>query len=91
MTTPTFAVVEADFEDHALVAFLREHLDDIASTAPDESRHALDVDALRDPSVQMGLLKVWLTPDLWGRGVPAGRMSTCLHPIPRSSVTTWSR
>ena len=53
MTTPTFAVVEADFEDHALVAFLREHLDDIAPTAPYESRHALDVDALRDPSVQM--------------------------------------
>ncbi len=38
--------------------------------------------------VYMGLLKVWLTPDLWGREVPAGRMSTCQLPTPRSSATT---
>ena len=38
-----------------------------------------------------GLLKVRLTPDLWGHEVPAGRMSTCLQHTPRSSVTTWSR
>ena len=32
-----------------------------------------------------GLLKVRLTPDLWGREVPAGRMSTCPLRIRRSS------
>ena len=44
---------EADFEDRGLVVFLEEHLDDIAPTAPHESQHALDVNALRDPSVRL--------------------------------------
>ena len=37
MTTPTFAVVEADFEDHALVAFLREHLDVAGQDVDDDA------------------------------------------------------
>lgn len=40
---------------------------------------------------RLGLLKVRLTPDLWGREVPAGRMSSCQQHTPKSSVMTWSR
>jgi putative acetyltransferase len=43
----------ADFDDHALARFLREHLEDLAPTAPAESRHALDLDALRGSDVRM--------------------------------------
>ncbi len=46
-------IVEADFKDHGLLAFLQQHLDDLAPTAPAESRHALDLDALRQPSVRL--------------------------------------
>ena len=48
------------------------------------------VPALKEHLDQLGLLKVWLTPDLWGREVPAGRMSTCQLPTPESSVRTSS-
>lgn len=46
-------VVEADLDDPALIAFLEEHLRDLAPTAPPESRHALDLDGLRGPGVQV--------------------------------------
>ncbi len=46
---------------------------------------------LYDVEQRMGLLKVRLTPDLWGREVPAGRMPTCLQHTPRSSVMMLSR
>jgi putative acetyltransferase len=43
----------ADFRDPDLEAFLQAHLDDIAPTAPAQSRHALDLAALRQPSVRL--------------------------------------
>lgn len=43
----------ADFEDQGLAVFLQEHLDDIAPTAPVDSRHALELSALRSPSVRL--------------------------------------
>jgi putative acetyltransferase len=47
------SIERADFEDPALAAFLREHLDDMAPTAPPESRHALDLDGLRRPGTRL--------------------------------------
>ena len=43
----------ADFDDAALKNFLQEHLDDLAPTAPPESRHALDIAALQLPTVRL--------------------------------------
>ncbi|MGW0024144.1 hypothetical protein [Rhodococcus sp. NPDC003383] len=40
----------ADFDDSSLALFLQAHLDDIAPTAPAESRHALDLSELRNPA-----------------------------------------
>jgi putative acetyltransferase len=59
----------ADLDDPRLTAFLRAHLDDMAPTAPAESRHALDLDALRAPTVRL-----WVVPesdDLIGTGALA--------------------
>lgn len=47
------AIRRADFDDPALALFLTRHLDDLAPTAPKESRHALDIVSLREPSVRM--------------------------------------
>jgi putative acetyltransferase len=43
----------ADFEDPALEIFLQDHLDDLAPTAPVESRHALNIAALQLPTVRL--------------------------------------
>lgn len=43
----------ADFDEPQLAVFLQAHLDDTALTAPPESCHALDLDALRNPNVQL--------------------------------------
>lgn len=43
----------ADFGDPALAVFLRAHLDELAPTAPVESRHALDLSGLRAPGVRL--------------------------------------
>ena len=43
----------ADFDDPALSAFLEEHLADMAPHSPLESQHALDLSALRQPTVQL--------------------------------------
>lgn len=43
----------ADFDDPQLSGFLQAHLDDLAPTAPADSRHALDLGALRHPSVRL--------------------------------------
>lgn len=48
----------ADLDDPRLAVFLRSHLDDLAPTAPAESRHALDLAALRAPTV-----RVWVAVD----------------------------
>lgn len=49
----TIRLHRADFEDPRLAAFLLAHLDDMAPTAPAESRHALDLTALNDPAVRV--------------------------------------
>lgn len=46
-------IERADFDDPRLVDFLQAHLDDLAPTAPPESRHALDLAALRAPGVRL--------------------------------------
>ena len=46
-------VSRADFAEPRLAAFLQAHLDDLAPTAPAESRHALDLAALDAPGVRM--------------------------------------
>lgn len=51
-------ISRADFEDPRLAPFLQAHLDDIEPTAPPESRHALDLSALRAPHVRM-----WVSAD----------------------------
>jgi len=46
-------ITRADFDDPRLATFLQAHLDDIAPTAPAESRHALDLAALRSDDVRL--------------------------------------
>lgn len=43
----------ANLDDAEVVAFIQAHLDDLAPTAPAESRHALDVESLRRPEIRM--------------------------------------
>jgi putative acetyltransferase len=43
----------ADFTDPDLHEFLQAHLDDLAPTAPAESRHALDLSGLCKPGVRL--------------------------------------
>lgn len=64
-------ISRADFSDPRLSAFLQEHLDDLAPTAPPESRHALDLDALQQPHVRM-----WVATD--GAGVIGTVALACL-------------
>ncbi|MBB1153037.1 MULTISPECIES: GNAT family N-acetyltransferase [Amycolatopsis] len=46
-------IERADFADPQLRVFLQAHLDDLAPTAPAESRHALDLAALQRPHVRL--------------------------------------
>lgn len=46
-------ITPADFRNAALLAFLQAHLDDMAPTAPPESRHALDAAGLQKPGIRM--------------------------------------
>lgn len=46
-------IERADFADPRLGRFLQAHLDDLAPTAPAESRHALDLTALQGPQVRL--------------------------------------
>ncbi len=50
------AIRPADFDDPRLHDLLRHHLETIAPTAPKESRHALDLSGLMDPSVTLWCL-----------------------------------
>jgi putative acetyltransferase len=45
------------FTDPRLREFLQAHLDELAPTAPAESRHALDVSALQQPGVRLWTVK----------------------------------
>jgi len=53
VTAESLRIERADFSDPALAAFLQAHLDDLAPTAPAESRHALDVSMLDAPGVRL--------------------------------------
>lgn len=46
-------VRRADFADPNLAVFLQEHLDDMESTSPPESCHALDLAGLQRPQVRL--------------------------------------
>lgn len=46
-------IERADFGDPRLADFLQAHLDDMAPTAPPESRHALDLSGLQAPGVRV--------------------------------------
>jgi len=48
----------ADFADPDLAAFLQAHRDDLAPTAPVESRHALDLRGLQTPDVRLWVASV---------------------------------
>src|SRR6187551_2093094 len=50
-------ICRADFSDPRLVDFLQAHLDDLAPTAPAESRHALDISALQRPDVRLWMAR----------------------------------
>lgn len=49
----TLQISRADLADPHLHAFLSAHLTDMAPTAPPESQHALDLDALGRPGVRL--------------------------------------
>ncbi len=46
-------ITRADFVDPRLAVLLQAHLDELAPTAPLESQHALDLDALDAPQVRL--------------------------------------
>lgn len=52
----TGRIERADFGDPALGAFLQAHLDDLAPTAPAESRHALDLTKLQAPHIRLWVI-----------------------------------
>lgn len=43
---------EGDLTDHATIAFLRAHVDQLRATSPPESTHVLDLDGLRRDDVR---------------------------------------
>ncbi|MFI9641040.1 GNAT family N-acetyltransferase [Micromonospora sp. NPDC051925] len=47
------SIERANFTNPGLSAFLQAHLDDMAPTAPVESRHALDLRGLQAPDVRL--------------------------------------
>lgn len=66
----------ADLDDLALAAFLTAHLADMEPTAPEESRHALDLEGLRAPGVRL-----WVAQDTDAEETgPVGTVATA--PIP---------
>lgn len=57
-TSPsTPRIGRADLADPRLTSFLQAHLDELAPTAPDESRHALDLAALRADGVRLWVVR----------------------------------
>jgi putative acetyltransferase len=49
----TLSIEPADFSDPGLAAFLNGHLDELAPTAPAESRHALTLSRLQGSDVRL--------------------------------------
>jgi putative acetyltransferase len=44
-------IVVDDLSGPEISAFLQEHIDEMRATSPPESKHALDLDGLRQPEV----------------------------------------
>jgi hypothetical protein len=53
----TIEIARADFRDPRLAAFLQDHLNELAPTAPPETRHALNLDALRASTVRLWIAR----------------------------------
>ncbi|MGL5818979.1 MAG: GNAT family N-acetyltransferase [Phycicoccus sp.] len=51
-------IQRADLDDPRVAALLEEHLAEMEPSAPAENRHALDLDAFRDPSVRLWVARV---------------------------------
>lgn len=51
-------IERADFTDPHLATFLQAHLDDLAPTAPAESRHALNLRGLQRPDVRLWVASI---------------------------------
>lgn len=51
-------IVVDDLRDEAIARFLEDHIDDMRSVSPPESKHALDLNGLRHPSITFWT--VWL-------------------------------
>jgi putative acetyltransferase len=63
-------IQRADFTDPCLAAFLQAHLDDMAPTAPAESRHGLDLRGLQTPNVRLWVAAIG--EEIVGTGALAG-------------------
>ncbi|WP_110669967.1 GNAT family N-acetyltransferase [Salinicola halophilus] len=59
-------IIRDDLRGPDIAALLQAHLDDFAPHSPPESRHALDLEALRQPDVYF--YTVWEDDDLLGCG-----------------------
>ncbi len=68
----SWSIDRADIEEPALHGFLQQHLDDLAPTAAPESRHALDLDGLRQPGIRL-----WVVRDA-GRIVATGALAAII-------------
>ena len=62
----SFTIRTGDFSGPGIAELLREHLAFVYGHSPQESVHALDLDALRAPDVSF--FSVWQGPDLVGCG-----------------------
>lgn len=54
-------IIEDNLQGEAVLALLREHLDDMYATSPPESVHALDISELRQPHITFW--SIWETQD----------------------------
>lgn len=59
-------IIEDDLRGPEIAAFLQEHIDEMLSITPVESKHALDLDALRAPGITFWT--VWDGDELVGCG-----------------------
>lgn len=63
---PTITIKHDDLSGEDIAVFLQEHLDDMRATSPPESKHALDLDSLRQSDVKFWT--VWEAKRLVGCG-----------------------
>jgi putative acetyltransferase len=61
-----FKIKLDDLSGKEIFSLLQEHLEDMKATSPPESKHALDLDGLKDPSVKFWT--IWDDTELAGCG-----------------------